>query len=90
MKKRKCMLYLQHKLPWETDWNDVATGDSIGCKNFLKILKKEPPHLIAVEYRIVEKKNMKVNSQNKTVTYPVCIINGSDIASNIKGQKRNE
>ena len=89
-KQKKNALYLQHKLPWETDWNDVADGDSVGCEKFLNILKPEPLHLITIEYRIIERKSMKLSKGEKTVIYPDCIMTGADIASYLKKLKRTE
>jgi len=86
--KNKDVFYLQHKLPWESEWDDVEKGISTDCEKFTKILEKEPLHLIETEYRIIIKKEIKLRNNKKEVKCPMCIMNGSQIASSLREQKQ--
>ena len=86
-KKKDSELYLQHKLPWESEWEDVAIGNDVDCDKFKKILESEPPHLIETEYRIIRKKMTELKNKNKSVICPVCIMRGTEMSKQFEGVK---
>jgi len=86
--KKDSNFYLQHKLPWESDWEYVESGKSEGCEEFIKILINEPPHLVETEYRIVKNVTTELRNKNKSVTYPVCIISGTEMSKKLKELKQ--
>jgi len=87
-KKIRCLFYLQHKLPWEFEWKDVKIGNSVSCKEFSEIFKKEPVHLIGSEYRIVEKKQIWSRNKEKNIICPICIMTGQEIVDYIRKNKK--
>lgn len=89
-KKKDNLIYLQHKLPWDTEWEDVESKKASECEAFVKALGNEPPHLVETEYRIIAKKAMKLRNKEKSVVYPVCIMSGSEIAQRIKNLNKSE
>jgi len=89
-KKKDTDMYLQHKLPWESEWEDVGAGKTIDCEKFMSILGEEPPHLIATEYRIIKKKLTQLRNKAKSIVCPVCIMSGSQIADRLKELKRSD
>jgi hypothetical protein len=88
--KKDKNFYLQHKLPWESEWEDKEIGKSVDCEKFNKILIDEPPYLIETEYRIIKKKITELRNNKKLVICPVCIESGFEVANRITKKKRDE
>lgn len=86
--KKDIVFYLQHKLPWETDWVDIEIGESENCKQFIKVLIDEPPHLVETEYRIIQKKQTILRNNKKSVICPMCIMDGKQLSNKLKELRR--
>jgi hypothetical protein len=78
--------FLQHKLPWEYEWIDVECSKKKHDDKFLKILRKEPEHIIETEYRIIKKEKLFLKKENKAVYHPILIFSGFDIVNNINSK----
>jgi hypothetical protein len=91
MKKKKDRnFYLQHKLPWQSEWEDFEVGDSENCEKFINILSKEPAHLVETEYRIVKKEITELKNKNKSIVFPICIMSGKEITNIFRKSVKKE
>jgi hypothetical protein len=50
--KKSEFYFLQHKLPWETDWSDVEKAKDPKSNVFIEALKEEPSHIVEMEYKV--------------------------------------
>lgn len=79
--KRGDFFFLQHKLPWESDWEDIEKDKTCDSSKFIDHLREEPAHVIEMEYRVVRKEKVKLKTSNKTVFNPVYVLSGPDLAT---------
>jgi len=79
--RRSESYFLQHKLPWETTWEDVEAAGDPKDEKFIKTLKNEPSHIIEMEYRVVKKENFKLKTTNRSVINPVHVLSGTQLAT---------
>jgi hypothetical protein len=86
-KKKYC---LQHKYPWEVSWHDIAIEGSMYNDEFHSILKTEPSHLIEVEYRIMEKKNVNLRFNGMKVIKPIPCLDGRKLSIAVEEFKGNK
>jgi hypothetical protein len=88
--RRKKIFCLQHKYPWEVLWHDIAIENNSYNDEFHGILKSEPVHLVEVEYRIMEKKEVILKFNGKNVIKPIPCLEGqylSHMVGHFKGKK---
>ena len=87
--KRKKVFALQHKFPWESKWEDIATDNKSESKIFYEKLKDEPSFLAEMEYRIVRKDVIRLkNKDNQQVVSLVNVISDKEISQFISKKKK--
>ena len=89
MRKSK-PFYLQHKFPWNSDWEDVEETTDLDSKVFYNLLKDEPDHLLEVEYRVIKKVAIKLRNKNKIIYNPECVLIGRDLTDYIEEIRSRE
>ena len=89
MSRCKKVFCLQHKYPWEVSWHDIAIENTLYNDSFDEILKVEPGHLIEVEYRIMEKKNVVLKYNGKKVIKPIPCLEGKELSEMVEQFKGN-
>lgn len=87
--RRKKVYSLQHKYPWEISWHDIAIENTVYNDVFHEILKVEPYHLIEIEYRIMQKKDVVLKFNNLKVVKPIPCLEGKTLSDKVEEFKEN-